>query len=103
MANWDKVTINSNCVQRQTEKAVLIKIPKEDLFFWHPAKCVRFSGKNNYLTTFSFTDEFVFKVFKNGNRKFNSNEKIYEAEYSAEKFVEEFFTKEEENEEAEEN
>lgn len=101
MTNWEKITINSNCVKAQTDKAILIKIPKEDLFFWHPTKCVRFSGKNNYLVTFSFTDDFIFKVFKTGNGRYNSFDKVGEESFSANVFVEKFFKNDDENNEEE--
>ena len=91
MATWQKIEMNSNSVNASTEKAYLIKVPKEDLYFWHPAKCVRFSGKNNYLMTISFTDEFVFKLFRNGKGKTNSHERIFEIELTADEFIKEYF------------
>lgn len=102
MTNWIQVTANSNLIQTTTEKAVLIKLPKSKLMFWHPAKCVRTNGKNGYLMTISFTEEFKFKCFRNGEGKTTSFTKIEEIEYSAKDFQEFFITKKD-NEENEEN
>lgn len=59
--------------------------------FWHPRKLVRFSGKNNYLATFGYTDEFVFKIFRNGKGRYNKFETIEEKELSAEELVTQYF------------
>lgn len=83
MTNWIQVRANSNLIQNQTEKAVLIKLPKSELMFWHPIKCVRTAGKSNYLMTISFTDSFKFNCFRNGKGKTTSFKKIEEVEYTA--------------------
>lgn len=82
MTTWKSVTGNSNLVQHQTDRAILIKLPKSELKFWHPAKLVRFSGKNGYLMKISFTDEFKFKAFRNGKGRYNRFDKIEEVEMS---------------------
>lgn len=63
---WKSIEANSNLVQIKTDKAVLIKLPKSDLTFWHPAKCIRTSGKNGYKFSISYTDSFEFKCFRKG-------------------------------------
>jgi hypothetical protein len=90
MTNWIQIKANSNLIQNSTEKAVLIKLPKSELMFWHPAKCVRTNGKSNYLMTISFTKDFKFKCFRNGKGKTTSFTKIEEVEYSA-KEIQELF------------
>lgn len=60
---WKSIRTQSNLIQAETGKAYLIKIPKQDWMFWHPAKLVRFEGKSDYLFIFSYTDEFKFKLF----------------------------------------
>jgi len=95
MTNWIQVTANSNLIETKTEKAVLIKLPKSKLMFWHPAKCVRTSGKNGYLMTISFTEEFKFKCFRNGEGKTTSFTKIEEVEYTAKQIQEIFAPKNE--------
>ena len=87
---WIQVKCNSNLIQTTTEKAVLIKLPKSELMFWHPSKCIRVTGKNDYLMTISFTDEFKFKCFRNGKGVTNSYDKIEEFEYTA-KEIQELF------------
>lgn len=90
---WKRVIGNSNLLQAETDNAVLIKLPKSEMKFWHPKKLVRTSGKNGYRLSISYTDEFTFKCFRNGKGQFNFKEKIQECELSAAEF-EEFFENE---------
>lgn len=90
MTNWIQIKANSNLIQTTTEKSVLIKLPKSELMFWHPAKCIRTNGKNGYLMTISFTEDFKFKVFRNGKGKTTSFTKIEEIEYTAKQLQEAF-------------
>lgn len=90
MTTWRNVSANSNLIQTKTGKAVLIKLPGSSWLFWHPAKLVRTSGKNDYYMSISFTDDFVFKLFKNGKGKYNKFEKIDEWEMSADEFAKYF-------------
>ncbi len=80
---WENIETN-NLIQAETEKAVLIKIPKEEWLFWHPKKLVKTFGKNNYRMSFGVCDDMKFKIFKNGKGKWNKFEKISEKEISIE-------------------
>ena len=91
---WQNIEFNSNNVQAETAKSVLIKVPGSKLKFWHPAKLVRYKGKNGYLVSIGFTNEFTFKLFRNGEGQYNQNEKIEEIELTANEFVERFFKEE---------
>ena len=82
-SNWKQIQANSNLIQHETEKATLIKLPKSELMFWHPSKLVKTMGKSNYLMTFSFTDDFKFKCFRNGKGQSTSFTKIEETELTA--------------------
>lgn len=86
MADWQTVEANSNLIQHRTEKSVLIKLPKSELKFWHPAKCVRTAGKSGYFMTISFTEDFSFKVFRNGKGKHNGREVIEERLLTVDEF-----------------
>ena len=55
---WKNLTLNANAIQASTDKAVLIKIPKKELSFWHPAKLVR---KRGYQISVGYTDAFKFE------------------------------------------
>lgn len=90
---WKQVIANSNLIQTQTDKAVLIKLPKSELMFWHPAKCVRLSGKSDYRMTVSYTDDFKFKTFRTGQGRHNFKDKIEERELTVAQF-EAFFSHE---------
>lgn len=90
MSNWIQIKANSNLIQTTTEKAVLIKLPKQELMFWHPTKCVRTNGKGGYLMTINFTEDFKFNCFRNGKGKTTSFTKIEEVVYSAKEIQEAF-------------
>ena len=49
--------LNSNSIQHETDKAVLIKVPGEELKFWHPKKMTRTSGKKGYLLSVWFPND----------------------------------------------
>ncbi len=89
---WKNIEFNSNNIQSETGRATLIKIPKCEYKFWHPSKLVRKFGKRNYMLSLGYTDDFTFKVFKNGKGKYNCFEKVEELELSATEFIDRFFT-----------
>ena len=72
---WEKIQIQSNCIETSTSKAVLINMPNTSKYkgykFWHPAKCCQLIGKNNYLIQISFTSEFKFNIKKFGKGQYN--------------------------------
>lgn len=70
MTNWKNIVCNSNLIQFDTGKALLIKLPKSELTFWHPAKLCKLSGKNNYRLSFGYTDEFNFKCFRKSSKTY---------------------------------
>lgn len=84
---WKNLTISTNNIEISTEKSVLIKMPSNSCFagfmFWHPAKLIR-RGEHPYVKRMSYTEQFEFRLFKNGNGRFNYNKKIAEKTISAE-------------------
>ncbi len=92
---WENIETN-NLIQAESEKAFLLKIPKEDWLFWHPKKLIRFSGKNNYRMSFGVCNDMKFKIFKNGKGRFNKFEKISEKEINLDE-LKEYFKKSMEN------
>ena len=76
---WYKIEISSNNIEASTDKAVLIKMRRNSNYdgfvFWHPSKLVRKEGN---MLTFSFNDEFKFKLKKYGNGKWNSRDAVRE-------------------------
>lgn len=80
-SNWLSIELQSNSIAVETEKAVLIRIPKTNKYFWHPKKLVRLFGKSNYMFSFSFTEEWKFKITeksKSGKTVISNEEVDYE-------------------------
>lgn len=85
---WESIQIQSNCIETSTERAVLINMPKTSTYkgysFWHPAKCCRSVGKNNFLLQISFTDDFKFRLKKYGKGQYNYKDVLAEKELDSE-------------------
>lgn len=91
---WHKIFFNSQNIQAETEKACMIKMPNSSQYkecnFWHPKSLVREQGGKGYHCTFSFTDDFVFKVIKYGKGKHNKKDVIREYTLNTKEMFEEF-------------
>lgn len=90
---WKNIEINLQNIEKNTGKATLIKMPNNSDYagykFWHPSKLVRY-GSNSYARSIGYTDNFTFKLFKNGKGKYNKFDLIDEVEIDAEEFEEAF-------------
>lgn len=90
---WKNIEINIQNIEADTGKATLIKMPNTSDYagykFWHPSKLVRY-GSNSYARSIGYTDEFTFKLFKNGNGKHNKFDVIDEIEIDVEEFEKAF-------------
>ena len=59
-----KALIQGNSVQKETDKAFLIKVPKKEIGFWFPKRFCKFKGKNDYQMEIWFGDNFTAKPIK---------------------------------------
>lgn len=78
---WNKIYIHNNQLETKTQKVALIKMPGKSQYagykFWHPLKLVRTEKVTGGLS-FSFNNEFVFRIFKNGQGRYNWKDVIDE-------------------------
>lgn len=76
---WKNIYINTNLIQNFTSKSYLFKLPKTSKYtnylFWHPAKCVHSVYGRDDILSLGYTDDFTFKIFKQG-KNFNRLDEI---------------------------
>lgn len=79
MAEWKNIYINTNLIQNFTSKSYLFKLPNNSKYagylFWHPAKCVHSVYGRDDILSLGYTDDFTFKIFKQG-KNFNRLDEI---------------------------
>ncbi len=90
---WKNIEINLQNIEFETEKATLIKMPNKSEYagykFWHPSKLIRY-GSHSYARSLSYTNDFTFKLFKNGKGKHNKFDIVDKIEIGADEFEEAF-------------
>lgn len=57
--------------------------------FWHPSKLVK-KGRNSYAVSLGYTDDFIFRLKKYGNGRYNKYDVIDEKEITGKEFEEAF-------------
>jgi len=77
---WNKLYFNKQNIERESERAVLIKLPSSSNYagwmLWHPSKLIREEGGNGYFLSLSFTDDWSFRLFKNYKNKPNPEQMV---------------------------
>lgn len=90
MVKWHSIQINNNLIDKFTDKACLIKMPKSSSYagykFWMPSSMVEY-GLNKGASKLVFTDSWRFKLVKTSPRTFKV---LGTMEIGAEEFMEEF-------------
>ena len=91
---WKSIHINETSIIRITDKSSLIRMPNSSNYagyqFWHPNKLIREQLRKPYILNLSYTDEFEFRIFKNGQGKYNKYKKIDEKVIGTEELEEAF-------------
>ena len=90
---WKNIEINDSLVKARTAKSVLIAFPRKSQLhgysFWHPAKLVR-TGRIVNTVSIGYSGEFVFRLKKYGNGKYNKREVVSEMEIGTDEFEQAF-------------
>lgn len=80
---WQSLIFNSQNIEKETARAVLIKLPHSSKFdgwsFWHPKKLIKDAGGKGYFLSLSYTDDWEFKISKGKDLKVITPKDIEEA------------------------
>ena len=73
MKSWKNLIFNTQNIERQTQKAVLIKMPRSSKYsgwaFWHPKKLIRKAGGKGYFLSLAYTEDWRFTLKKGSQEK----------------------------------
>lgn len=68
--SWNKIYFNVQNIKENKGTSVIINMPNKSEYkgwcFYHPVKLVREEGHKGWMLSFSFTDEWNFKLYKKG-------------------------------------
>lgn len=81
------IKFNSNLILWETEKALLVKLPKTDYQFWVPKKLCKSYGKNGYSISMFVPEGFEVKAQKMGKGSYNKNVVIAEMNLKYSDFI----------------
>jgi len=85
---WTNLNFNANLIQHDTDRALLIKLPKSRHQFWHPKACVRMvRGSGDSMMSVGIADDMKITTFVPGAGKHNRRERYDERTYTAEEFI----------------
>lgn len=76
------VFINNSQIEWETEKAMLIKIPKSSYRFWYPKVFIQACNNKKTRYRVALSDEFEYRLFKKGDKIYNKYKKTYEKSVS---------------------
>lgn len=75
---WTNVFFNALSIHGESDSSVLIKMPNSSKYngwyFWHPKKLVREQGGKGYHLTFSFHNNWEFKILLYGKGRYNKRD-----------------------------
>jgi hypothetical protein len=93
-SKWHKIFFNSNNIKAETNSGIMILMPNKSQYigyvFWISKKLVRYQGGRGYFYTFSFRDDFVFKLKKYGQGIYNKLDVIREFSIGADEMLDAF-------------
>lgn len=67
------ITINLSQIEWETDKAYLIKVPKSKYKFWFPKRYTQSENSRGTKIRLLFEDDKEYKIFKNGQGKYNKH------------------------------
>ena len=80
---WNKIYFNVQNIKEDKGNSVVINMPNKSEYhgwcFYHPKKLVREEGHKGWLVSFSFTEEWKFKLYRKGKSQEISVEEMKEA------------------------
>lgn len=93
MADWKNFNINTSQVEHDSGRAYLIKMPHNSDYdgykFWIGGRLVH-EGRHSAALRIGVLDDMEFKLFKNGNGRYNQREIIAETTISGAALAEQF-------------
>lgn len=93
MAEWKNFNINKSQVEYDTGRAYLVKMPHNSNYdgykFWIGGKLVH-EGRHGGALRLGVLDDMEFKLFKNGNGRYNQRDIIAETTISGAELVKQF-------------
>lgn len=95
MSEWMNFNINTSQVEHETGRAYLVKMPHNSDYngykFWIGAKLVH-SGRHGSALSLGVLPDMEFRLFKNGQGRYNQRDIVAETTLSGDELAEQFGT-----------
>ena len=88
---WNTIPLFSYNIEAKAKSATLIKISNSDYKFWYPSKLIRPQGKKGIRFLLSYTNDFKFDIFKDGEKTGDHYTSKDQESLSAKEFLQRFY------------